>query len=597
VRIGKYEERRRKKKERKLDGVWRSSLSLFSLGVHSQAAPLWTAFGPARNVSPDISLRQSATIIREWLSNCHDEHKICQTSEVPDLPRRILDISPRADRSVVLVESLDRANRKAHYATLSHCWGKTRFIQTTKDTLAQRKDLIEWAELPQTFQDAITVARELSLQYLWIDSLCIIQDDELDWLRESAQMASVYSKSFLNIAATGASDGRGGCLSRRRLRHAAQTHEIASFKVGTNSKGYDAVPTIFVRLSFDRIHRQYSADRSTDAGRSSDLDTVPLLSRAWVFQERYLAPRTLHFHPTEMIMECKSGLSCECTGLNKLDYNSRRNSIDVGSIFDRKNFDQWSEVVEEYSKLRLTRESDRLISLNGVATVFQSILKTEYLAGIWPDDLARGLLWDVTKYHTLDTRIHARRLHDPYAPSWSWASLELCAKGDSIIFPAARDDTFSVDQQFAFVGTNISPQATDSNHTELRRELRIRSITVLALLFPRQMKDCQAKAETLLFDQDFEDSILITAVGMHLDVPWSETGAAVRHDDSTVYCLRLGSMVESDPEIGCQNTYCCTLVVTASSVVKGSYERIGVVDFLEDLDIFNGATEVELSLV
>jgi hypothetical protein len=111
------------------------------------------------------------------------------------------------------------------------------------------------------------------------------------------------------------------------------------------------------------------------------------------------------------------------------------------------------------------------------------------------------------------------------------------------------------------------------------------------------MKDCQTKDETLLFDRDVEDSILITAVGMHLDVPCSETGAAISHDDSTVYCLQLGNMVESDPKNGCKNTYCCTLVVTASSVVKGSYERIGVVDFLEDLDVFNGATEVQFSLV
>lgn len=111
------------------------------------------------------------------------------------------------------------------------------------------------------------------------------------------------------------------------------------------------------------------------------------------------------------------------------------------------------------------------------------------------------------------------------------------------------------------------------------------------------MKDCQTKAQTLPFDRDLGDSVLIVAVEMNLVVPCSETDVAISHGDFTVSCLQLGSMVESNPETGCQNTYCCTSIVTMSSVVKGSYERIGVVDFLEDFDIFNGATVVELSLV
>jgi hypothetical protein len=104
----------------------------------------------------------------------------------------------------------------SHYATLSYCWGDPRkipFIRTTEETFVQRKTRIEWGDLPKTFQDAIIIIRALEIHFIWIDSLCILQDDELDWEKEAAKVANIYSNSYLNIAATGSSDSGGGCLS------------------------------------------------------------------------------------------------------------------------------------------------------------------------------------------------------------------------------------------------------------------------------------------------------------------------------------------------------------------------------------------------
>lgn len=66
---------------------------------------------------------------------------------------------------------------------------------------------IPWAELPNTFQDAITVTRMLGLKYIWIDSLCIVQDDAQDWEREAAKMAIIFEAAYVTIAATAASNG------------------------------------------------------------------------------------------------------------------------------------------------------------------------------------------------------------------------------------------------------------------------------------------------------------------------------------------------------------------------------------------------------
>ena len=92
-----------------------------------------------------------------------------------------------------MVRLYETEQELAHYTTLSHCWGKKHIVTTTKATLEQRKLEVPWLLLSRTFQDAITITRELGIRYIWIDSLCIIQDDKEDWERVSAKMAEIYS--------------------------------------------------------------------------------------------------------------------------------------------------------------------------------------------------------------------------------------------------------------------------------------------------------------------------------------------------------------------------------------------------------------------
>jgi hypothetical protein len=162
----------------------------------------------AREVVDQSSSETSFAIVKQWLDDCVEKHTKCSPT-AGRLPARVLDV---VSNKVKLVETQQKS---APYLTLSHCWGNKKIITTTKATLKSRKSDIPWLSLSRTFQDAITITRELGFRYLWIDSLCIIQDDKKDWERESAKMASIYADSWLTIAAALGIDGDSGCFSSR----------------------------------------------------------------------------------------------------------------------------------------------------------------------------------------------------------------------------------------------------------------------------------------------------------------------------------------------------------------------------------------------
>jgi hypothetical protein len=137
--------------------------------------------------------------------------------------------------------------------TLSHCWGPAQLITTTANTIEQRKAGIPLEDLPQTFKDAVSLTRNLGIRYLWIDSLCIKQLDEEDWEAEASKMGSVYSHSYLNIAATSSAEGRGGCFKERLVSVVekpsplrVKSHKIAKPYLGSNM--------IYVRPVLDSTH-------------------------------------------------------------------------------------------------------------------------------------------------------------------------------------------------------------------------------------------------------------------------------------------------------------------------------------------------------
>ena len=287
----------------------------------------------------------------------------------------------------------------AAYVCLSHCWGEATPLRTTTENLAANLASLPWSKIPRTYQEAITLTRCLGIEYLWVDSLCIIQDDNADWRRESAEMCNVYEHAYLTIAATAAENAKQGLFmhaQRARFSMAGRTPE-QPFRV--------------MALGACRHPTDFPVDPS--------LPFWPLLQRAWVFQERLLSPRVVHFCDEEVLWECREHALCECgfmtdrTTLGKREYSKALNQEEPGRIQEL-----WHEMVERYSLLSLSFGADKLPALAGLARqISRKRPGSRYLAGLWSDSVVADLLW-------LPTNATASRPITWRAPSWSWASID-----------------------------------------------------------------------------------------------------------------------------------------------------------------------------
>jgi hypothetical protein len=551
--------------------------------------PKLAIFGIARDIAPLVSPKSHSALVQSWITHCLQTHSACGQSPDCVLPTRLLDISPRLDSSVILVttQSLPISPEVPLYATLSHCWGVKHFIKTTLSNVSSFTTSIPFDDLPRTFQDAISLARELGIKYIWIDSLCIIQDSQEDWKHESALMASVYSNSYLNIAATGSSDSSQAFLSSRD-----QTHNSVSIPTKPPVEGGGGKESgAFVRTSLDKVHKIYSTPSqnvhwSSVANGNTE---APLLSRAWVFQERHLAPRTLHFHPSELVMECRAGLRCECTGLDSFTSNPLQN-------FDDMSFTSWYGVVEEFSRLKLTYQTDRLEALMGVGKVFWEKLSCKYLNGVWQGDVAKGLLWNVTRYETLNASSGGvRRQGKEVAPTWSWASLVLTA-GNRIFFPIGDDRLFRSDDRFQFLDTEPPGERSQSHFRSESGAILVKSAFVDAIAC---FVACEGEAENdvlLIFQEDFNDTVLIGTSVLDMDVSL-EFEEPLADTIWEVSCLLLGSAEEKDWETNQPVIYNHMLVLQPSSDILGAWERIGILNIKEEVGIHLGLAEQIFKLV
>lgn len=313
-------------------------------------------------------------------------HSACQIAADGQsyMPRRILDIGIQDDgsfdvqfrRPLRLLQSTD-AIEDRRYACLSHKWAPSgRTIITTKATYDQHTIGIRFQDLGLVYQDTVHVMGRLGVRYVWIDSLCIIQDDAADWQRVSKEMAKVYGKALFTLA-----------------RH---TDTVGSLRVtGCQARVVNLAsvsPPVYMRLSPGHFH---------DYGKN-----FVVLERGWVYQERLLSPRFVHFTNEEIIWECMEQSDCQCGMQDRLPigrsspylppkvehattlgFKSGSTAPDEADIRQR-----WRRIVEEYSQLKLTKATDRLPALQGCADQVREQLGDTYSFGLWknssPGDLA-----------------------------------------------------------------------------------------------------------------------------------------------------------------------------------------------------------------
>ncbi|KXX74049.1 hypothetical protein MMYC01_209826 [Madurella mycetomatis] len=204
-----------------------------------------------------------------WLKLCDKGHGCCEGNA--SLPSRLLDI-----RDLNCITLRESANMQRHggsnlrYATLSHCWGSSRNFLATRETVFKLMRGFRFSEeAPKTFSDAVHVAHGLGIPYLWIDPLCIIQDDVSDWDAEASRMADVYSNSYLTIAAASSDDDRKGLLQPRSFQY-------ATIKLNSPVGG-----SMLASFSWE--------------GNRLFGGPIPLFQRGWVLQEQFLSPRNMIF--------------------------------------------------------------------------------------------------------------------------------------------------------------------------------------------------------------------------------------------------------------------------------------------------------------
>lgn len=353
-----------------------------------------------RFVDPDPISYAALQTMQLWISDCDHKHVACSKLKEhspftsPILPSRLISIGEQNAPFVKLIFT----PHGAQYVALSHCWGRSQPFVTDASNLASRMASIRVAEMPKTFRDAIRITRCLGLRYLWIDSLCIVQDERLDWEIESAKMGSIYRWAWLVIAASNASSDIQGFLHRRDSNNTAVIVEESD-----------------TEANIRRVQLRPKPQNMWTHGFGDPLRDEPLTRRGWAVQERYLARRTLFFGTDQMFFECQHNLSAENgdTIRREHSYDSMRFREPLG----QEKHATFYQAVGYFSKCSLSRPTDKLPALSGLASKMPWAAADQYIAGIWRKSWVGGLLWSRSS--------HYARVHREYrAPFFSWASVD-----------------------------------------------------------------------------------------------------------------------------------------------------------------------------
>lgn len=368
-----------------------------------------------------VDSANSFQTIRSWLELCNETHVKCSQHSPNFAPLRLVDVSAHTSPhefpcKVFLV------SRKApvRYAALSYCWGRNLQFRLSSTYLACAQAGLPTELLPQTIKDAIRVTRELGIDYLWVDSLCIVQDDEVEKMNQIAQMSQIFEGAYITIAASQASSGSDGFLS------------------SVNSHGL----TCKVSVTYPTGDKMM---RSIVKNTKHNISEEPLTQRAWTLQETCLSRRIISFESGHLHWYCIEDTESNCTnftcmqlffsfdpGFGHLEPHhgtfgrmaksvkrrwTRRYPFFRRHLPTEWQLSDWTWLVKYYSGRRLTYDSDKLLAISAVAECFSHTRSWgRYLAGLWERDLLRQCTWQTWKS---DAQPKARISG---VPSWSWAT-------------------------------------------------------------------------------------------------------------------------------------------------------------------------------
>ncbi|KAF0329547.1 tol-like protein [Colletotrichum asianum] len=349
---------------------------------------------------PKPGSSQQFNLLEQWIQLCNTRHQCLQTKTRPSgqMPTRLLYVGTERDPSLRLIETRDD-KVSGHYVALSHCWGilnKEQRVCTYAGNIETFKKTIPLKTLPSTFQDAVTVTRALGVSYLWIDSLCIIQEDDEDWKSEAARMEDVFSSAYCTIAASSSTSSLDGFIAKRAQR--------AAIGIQT-SQG-----TLYLAEAIDDF--------------KTHVEKGVLNTRGWVLQERALSRRTIHFTSTQMYWECGEGVHCETLA----ELGNRQSMFLGDSNFPTYGLEYYRDerirlvqyFYQVYSGLSLTKSYDRSKAILGLQKRLGSTFKSTAMYGVISKYFERTFMWQADVPGSLSQIDYQS---SQTVPSWSWMAV------------------------------------------------------------------------------------------------------------------------------------------------------------------------------
>lgn len=362
-----------------------------------------------------------------WMKNCLGSHNSCKQNQIPTVyPSRLIELR---DFDMCLI-SPTKDKTSGAFVALSYCWGHNpNFLRLTVANLPELSAGISYETLPIAFQEAMRLARSLTIKYIWIDSLCIIQSgpgSAEDWASESRKMKDVYSSCILNISMSSSSNPHDSCLSPL-APHVTYPFEVDTTKIISVTYGEHRDETCVV----------YDPQYFPEA-----LNKLPLGQRAWALQERLLSPRVLSFGMGEIFWDCKE-LSNASEALPKGQHDQVVASESTVKTILRSNDPrslqvEWMYVLDDYVSRELTfPNKDKMVALSAVVSQFEVAMDDVCVAGHFWKMLPDSLGWRIPRWSNdaavVPTRMTSR-MSDQYCsygtagglykvPRWSWASM------------------------------------------------------------------------------------------------------------------------------------------------------------------------------
>ncbi|KAL9127217.1 MAG: hypothetical protein Q9217_003855 [Psora testacea] len=376
--------------------------------------------------------------VHGWLHDCLHEHAECVRERNSLLPSRVLDVGD-VSRGNNLRLHLSAMNERGRYIALSYCWGKAQSVTTNTHNVKEYSQRLPLDALHQSVRDAVIVTRKLNIRYLWVDALCILQDDAEDKAKEINVMCDIYKNAFLTIVASRANNVDDGFLSACLPPFKSDQPDVR-YRFPYYCKD-NRIGEIWLETIYGETHPE------------------PLNMRGWALQEGVLSPRALIYKPSSVEWQCfRSGhrykgnfprelLTADTTPID--DVMDQPDSKAQASIRS----EIWEAFIEDYTQRCLSFSEDKLPAVAGIASQLNKTWCDKYLAGLWQTDILRQLAWQ-NRQHLRSTKTKSPLVVRPRppvyrAPSWSWASID-----DKIFFFGGCKE---FDANAEFLGGTFTP--------------------------------------------------------------------------------------------------------------------------------------------